>query len=81
MNDFIRRFVDIVKNTGKWAALLAVIITILAFAAEEFTRWDAIHNQKPAVNKKPAVEDKEPVIEIDSNEAQDLEDDGPTEHK
>jgi hypothetical protein len=78
MNDFIRRFVDIVKNTGKWAALLAVIITILAFAAEEFTRWDAIHNQKPAVNKKPDVADKSSVAEAD---IQDPKDDGLTEQE
>jgi len=76
MNDFIKRFIGIVKGTGKWAALLAVIITILAFAAEEFTRWDAIHNQKPALKNKPAVtEDKEPVAEAD---IQDIEDDGPS---
>jgi len=78
MNDFIKRFIGIVKGTGKWAALLAVIITILAFAAEEFTRWDAIHNQKPAVNKKPDVADKSSVAEAD---IQDSEDDRPTEQE
>jgi hypothetical protein len=76
MNDFIKRFIDIVKGTGKWAALLAVIITILAFAAEEFTRWDAIHNQKPDVkNKKtPLIEVKVPDV---ADEASDVAADQP----
>lgn len=59
MNDFIKRFIGIVKNTGKWAALLAVIITILAFAAEELARWNEIHNPE-SVKKKPGVIKEKP---------------------
>ena len=75
MNDFIKRLIEVVKGTGKWAALLAVIITILAFASEELIRWNAIHNQKPEVKKKPGVAKMEsPDIE---DEVPDIEDEVP----
>jgi hypothetical protein len=70
MFNFINRFVGIVKSTGKYAALLAVIITILSFAAEELDRWSKMHTE-PESKKK--VDNSKPGEAIEETQGSDLE--------
>jgi len=69
------RFISFVKGTGKWAALIAVIIAILVFAADELAKWQSIHmTVLPVKPVKKIIPDKVPDEPEQNTESDETED-------